>query len=465
MIKLIKNEFVKLFSRKVVYVFLLISITFMGLICYLNSYYEADEVSLDYQTTAIAGLEETLTTLEEGSSQYISTMINIYETNALMINTDSWVIDYIKDNEIIIENYYKSLYEEGYLEEEIQEAYFDFKTLDDAITNNSWKIYISEKISVLELELSTNLNVDLPSDYEELLNYEITLLNKRLEENIAYDNSYLSNTIETAIDTKEEIYMALTLEGGESYVESLKLELLEYEYIIDNNIDASNDYGLVFQFENFVLNYCTFIIMFAIFIAGTILSNEFTSGTIKGLLTTPYNRTKVLISKFITVIVATLLFSLTLLLFQIILGAIFFEISDFSVPILTYNLNANALVAENIIFYTFKQLIVFMPTVIFLALIAYVVTILFANSGIVIALTFIAYLFSELLNSLAINFEIEAWKYFITINWDFTAYMYGGTNSFDSITLGFSFLIYLIYFICISFIGIKIFTKKNIKNI
>ena len=51
-----------------------------------------------------------------------------------------------------------------------------------------------------------------------------------------------------------------------------------------------------------------FILIFSVIVAGTIVSNEFQKGTIKLLLTRPYSRNKILLSKYIVSIISILIF-------------------------------------------------------------------------------------------------------------------------------------------------------------
>ena len=77
-------------------------------------------------------------------------------------------------------------------------------------------------------------------------------------------------------------------------------------YILENKEDINNTSDLRFILTNFYSEYLFLILVFGVMIAGAIVSEEYSKGTIKSLLITPYKRSKILLSKFITVILLTI---------------------------------------------------------------------------------------------------------------------------------------------------------------
>ena len=456
MLNLIKNEFVKLFSRKVVYIFIVVTALFMLLMCYLNSFSSNNEYDPSH------GLKDTINTLEiqlentsKKTSEYYSIETQLYMTRMQLNNEDTWVLDYLEDNADLIYAYHESIDSENLDPEYKENLNKEFLLIDETIKNNDWESFVNSKISKLNVELD-NLNSADDKKEKEAINYEISMLNKRLKDDIAFNKNYISIAINDAVYNKYEI-----LKDNPD----AKANLLKAEYVIENEIDAISSHPLKSQISGYVLDYGMFIIMFALFISGTILSNEFSKGTIKSLLVVPYSRSKILLSKFITVIIATIMFALVMMFCNMIIGIIFYGVKDLSLPVLIYNNISNKLIVEHTILYSLIELFVFMPTIIFFALVAFVSSIIISNSGVVIALTFIASTFSEIINIIVIANDIKFMKYFITLNYDFTAYLYGGTNAYEPVTFGLSLIVYSIYFIIIAIFGILVFNKKNIKNI
>ena len=65
----------------------------------------------------------------------------------------------------------------------------------------------------------------------------------------------------------------------------------------------------------------------------------------------------------------------------------------------------------------------------------------------------------------AMQYNIDFLKYFVTLNWDFTVYSYGGMPLMQGLTPEFSAVICLLYFLIMMIPTFVIFKKKNIKNV
>ena len=64
-----------------------------------------------------------------------------------------------------------------------------------------------------------------------------------------------------------------------------------------------------------------------------------------------------------------------------------------------------------------------------------------------------------------VNYKIKFFQYFITMNWNFKDYLFGGLNSFMYLNFKKSVLIYIFYVIIILVSMFIYFNKKDIKNV
>ncbi|WJV30966.1 ABC transporter permease [Rossellomorea sp. AcN35-11] len=90
--------------------------------------------------------------------------------------------------------------------------------------------------------------------------------------------------------------------------------------------------GIPFSFWEYMRISSNLIIVLQVFcliIAGDIVSSEFSSGTIKLLLIRPVNRLKILLSKYVTVIVMATILTTAHFLFSAVLGILWFYDSFF----------------------------------------------------------------------------------------------------------------------------------------
>lgn len=200
-------------------------------------------------------------------------------------------------------------------------------------------------------------------------------------------------------------------------------------------------------------------------IAGTIVSDEFSKGTIKLLLVKPYTRNKILLAKYITTIIMIGFSILALIIMQMIIGGIMFGYDSLSVPVLQYNFNSNTLESMNVFVCLGINILVQLPTIIILATIAFALSTIVANSAVAIAVPLLIYMSSDVINMLVVQNNVQFMKFFITVNWNFGEYLFGNLPSMEGITLGFSAIICTIYLLIIIIPTFVNFKKKNIKNI
>ena len=70
-----------------------------------------------------------------------------------------------------------------------------------------------------------------------------------------------------------------------------------------------------------------------------------------------------------------------------------------------------------------------------------------------------------MINMLAVQYELNWLKFFVTPNWDLTQYLFGKLPMFENSTLLFSIVVCLIYMVIMLIPTFIVFKKKNIKNI
>ena len=106
-----------------------------------------------------------------------------------------------------------------------------------------------------------------------------------------------------------------------------------------------------------------------------------------------------------------------------------------------------------------------LPSIILLATLSFALSTIFTNSPVAIALPLLGYMGVAIINQLAIQYNIGFLKYFVTLNWDFSQYLFGGMPLMEGLTPIFSGIICIIYFLIMIIPTFIIFKKKNIKNI
>ena len=200
-------------------------------------------------------------------------------------------------------------------------------------------------------------------------------------------------------------------------------------------------------------------------IAGTIVSEEWSKGTIKLLLVKPYTRTQILLSKFLTVLIISAFVIVSTILMQILVGGILFGFESLFEPVVVYNLSTNAIQEINILAYLGIQTLTQLPIIILLATLAFAISTIFSNSALAITVSLLGYMGASIINQLAIAYNLSFMKYFVTMNWDLGQYLFGGLPYMEGMNLIISIIICVVYLLIMLIPTFIIFKKRNIKNI
>lgn len=488
MIKLIKNELFKIFHKKSIYVLAGIMLAFVILnnIVYKvfyddNSNYASQTLNdssweIDYYSEELKNLD---INKESDKEEYISCKTS-YDIAVLhssyQIGTWQYNIIDTRLYDIIYNiNYYTYIEKNDKLLKEYQDKY-DYYI--NSFENNNFKVFIKEEldstqkeIDTLEKEKKAITSTKRLKEIEDSLNIlyiKKEMINYRISNDVPYSNSYLNTAIEDYIDTYT--YLNSTTVDSLSYNEKIEYnnnlsKNATSKYIIDNKIDLNQENTVRNNLRCIFNSYEILIVILIIIISGTIISNEFNKGTIKNLLIRPYKRSTIFISKYISSFIILILSIIYLVSLELIVGGILFGLDSLNIPIVVYNFTTSSLVEYNIFTYLGILILAKMPLLILIMTLSITLSTITLNSPISIAVPILGYTFSGIIGSLAMSFDLKWMKYFPTMNWDLTEYLFGGLPAFQYTSLSHAIIISIIYFAIMFTLSIIVFNKKNIKNI
>lgn len=484
--RLVKNELIKLFKKKSLYVTLIIIFVFL-IFCNImyksmnNSYY----YGFEYSEQTLKYLNEQLSTLDPEKSSDISlyidvkSQIDLYETMGQYEN-HSWQQQVIGQE---LSNYFreKAMYEYG--EEKDPEKASEIQSkIDDVkqkLDTDDWMYFanqdleeVNKNIANLEQqEKSTDDKQTLQSLAQEIESAKVSKIvaEYRIDKGIKYGNDYLNRALDNYESSAKELIRYDFLDRELTYEEKTQYnDLLENrevnKYIIENNIN-DEDMTLKTMFENFFSQFGIFIIVILVMVAGTIVSEEFNKGTIKLLLVKPYSRNKILASKFVTSLIMIVIVVMVTALMELLIGGVIFGFDSLSIPVLEYDFNANSVQAINVFVYFGIQLLTQLPMIILLTTLAFALSTLFTNSALAITIALLGYMSTTIINQLAISFDIQFLKYFVTMNWDLSQYLFGGLPYMEGMSMPVSIVICIVYFLIMVIPTWIVFKRRNIKNI
>ena len=136
-----------------------------------------------------------------------------------------------------------------------------------------------------------------------------------------------------------------------------------------------------------------------------------------------------------------------------------------SIPAIIYNFDTNTVQTMNVIAYVALIGICKFPIYLLLTTLAFTCSTIFTNTALAVAVPFLGYMVSSLINQFALAYNIKQIIYFVTPNWDLSYYLFGGTPLFKNLTAPFSIIVCLIYLIIMVITSIIVFKKRDIKNI
>ena len=309
---------------------------------------------------------------------------------------------------------------------------------------------------------------------DQLYTFELQkqVLEWRLEKDIPYGYDYFNQCLDQYKVAKVTIrdYENSTTSQQEDYnAKQEYYSALENAAISQYDIEHKTTSGLSSDARGLLLNSCSqfelFITIMIIMVAGAIVSEEFSKGTVKLLLIKPYKRTTILASKWITCVIMLIIIIVSIMLMQFVAGGIIQGFDKFGTPAVVYDHTTNQIQEINIISYLVMQALGKLPIYIALMTLAFALSTIFTNTALAITIALLGYMGAPFVNAIGLQFNLDWIRYFITPNWDFTQYFFGGLPAFEGITPIFSIVIVLIYMLVMLIPTFVVFKKKNIKNI
>ena len=491
MTNLIKNELYKVFKRKSIYILLSIMLCIITLNTFLTKKYSIeDPVSTSAEEKyELQELKRTIDSYDKNSpgekEEYYNALSNIELYELTDKYKEPWKKILIREN---LRDIIHSMNNAKYIEKDI-EAYNEYKKEYDKflkeLDSNSWKYFVNKKIKTTTDEIASLEKEREKAKNKELYNSRIKeeknkleKLKLRLEKDIPYDNNYLNTALEDykqAPQTYKEFKESIIKNTSEFNIKEeyqIKRQYIEYmknnannKYIIDNKVDINSPKTTRNLLINTLSDNFLFIMIIVAAGAGSIVSTEFDKGTIKLLLIRPYSRNKILLSKYIVSMFMIIFAILSAFIMQLIVGGIFFGFSSLNIPVVIYNFVQNKVMHINLFKYIFDNVLAVLPEFILLATLAFAISTITNVSTLGVALPIVGVGAADIINLIAINRNIIPLKYFVTLNWNFTNYLYGGVNSFPTLSIPFSILICAIYFLIMIITAFIVFNKRNIKNI
>ncbi|WP_299515455.1 ABC transporter permease [uncultured Rummeliibacillus sp.] len=227
------------------------------------------------------------------------------------------------------------------------------------------------------------------------------------------------------------------------------------EYRLKNNVPPVETKSTESYMEEGTI-LLSFISLFGTIIAAGIVSSEFSTGTIKMLLTRPISRAKILTSKLLTVFIFVITLAALSLVLTFICGSILFGSSDGTDLVI----EGNKIVEASSIGHTLYMYVLNFGDIFMSVIFAFMIGSIFRSSSLAIGLTlFINFTGASLVMLLS---KYEFVKYLWITNTDLTQFEPGGFSIVDGLTMPFSLTILVIYAIIFLVASFITFIKRDV---
>lgn len=229
------------------------------------------------------------------------------------------------------------------------------------------------------------------------------------------------------------------------------------EYRIENNIPPNQETHL-WTFVDEAKTIISFAGLFTIIIAAGMVANEFSNGTIKLLLIRPISRMKILLSKYVTVILFGLMMIGIIYLTSSLVGMLLFGFPATDIAHLAYQ--NGEVIEKSMALHLIGQYLLASIDLLMITTMAFMISAVFRSNSFAIGISlFLFFIGGNATMLLATKFEWA--KYILFANTNLTIY-FDGTPPIESMTLPFSVIMLLIYFFVFQILAFTIFQKRDV---
>ncbi|MGR6905131.1 ABC transporter permease [Lysinibacillus sp. BSL11] len=227
------------------------------------------------------------------------------------------------------------------------------------------------------------------------------------------------------------------------------------EYRLANDAPSQKDSSLA-SFMSFTSGMLTLVTLFTVITAASIVSSEFSTGTIKMLLTRPMSRAKVLTSKLLTTFLFGLLLYVVNVVVSALIGLVLFGMGT-GVELEMVNGQVVEKAVWSVLAYHY---LLSGGDFVMSTLFAFLIGSVFRSSSLAIGLTMFLSFTGGMIVMFLSRYDIV--KYIWLTHSDLTQYEHGGGSMIADVTLPFSLTVLAIYAVVFLVISYSTFMKRDV---
>jgi ABC-2 type transport system permease protein len=263
-------------------------------------------------------------------------------------------------------------------------------------------------------------------------------------------------------DTQTEITMLENQMASASGDEKkmIQNQIEQTQQFLDQDINPNAKTNWHFM-NDVVVGVSSLVTLFVVVVGSANVAAEFSDGTIKQLLIRPHQRWRILLSKYIAVIIYALLLVLTLIVSGYIIGLLLFGSGDFNMKMFEITLEGRKVAIVGTQF--LLKMLYFIPSLLIIMTIAFMLSTLFKSQALAVGIGIFVLFFSSTLGGIILMLADKyTWaKLLIFPHLDLTVYALQD-RILEDITLPVSLSILAVYYAVFMVLTFFFFQKRDI---
>lgn len=252
----------------------------------------------------------------------------------------------------------------------------------------------------------------------------------------------------------------------DEFREFLQIRVSQQQYYLEHDVDPSAPGAPTFM-RMFVENSIDLLMpLMVVVVVGDLVSSELSGGTIKMLLTRPVKRWRILMSKFLTMILSVSFIVLSLGVLSYLISGAVFGYTGWTMPILTgFTTSGENLDTTNVhLIYQWQYLLMELGLTWFVGIIVGSITlmlsVLMRSTAAVTGVMLATLISGPILANMVSSWETA--KYLFMVNLRITSYISGGAPPIQGMTLGFSMIVLSIWGIAALLVAFITFSRRDV---
>ncbi|MCM3732963.1 ABC transporter permease [Fictibacillus nanhaiensis] len=246
----------------------------------------------------------------------------------------------------------------------------------------------------------------------------------------------------------------------------LKIRLSQQQYYLENDIDPRAPGAPTFM-RVFVENSIDLLLpLLVMVIVADLVSSEASGGTIKLLLTRPVKRWRILLSKYLAMLLSVSFIVLSVAVLSYAISGLVFGYGGWNMPLLTgFAVSGDELLTDNVhIVPQWQYILMEFGLVWYVCLIVgtltFMLSVLLRSTAAVMGIMLASLIAGAILINMVSSWESA--KYFFMVNLNLTNYISGMATPIEGMSLGFSMSVLAVWGIAGFIIAFVTFSKRDI---